>query len=102
MSARQVRLELLIGQRVTDAAGERVGRIEELVADAENGQCRVREYHVGSLALLEHLGGRLGAGLLRLIWPGIHRAYVVPWEKMDLRDPEHPRLTCARAELKRL
>jgi len=102
VSARELRLEQLIGCRVVDAAGERVGRIEELVADAAEGECRVREYHVGSVALLEHLGGGLGSRLLRLIWPGAHRGWVVPWEKMDLRDPGHPRLTCTRAELQPL
>lgn len=102
MSARELRLELLLGRRVVDSAGEHVGRIEELVADAEGGECRVREYHVGSLAMLESLGGRLARSVLRFVWPGVHRGYAVPWEKMDLADPDHPRTTCLRAELRRL
>jgi sporulation protein YlmC with PRC-barrel domain len=102
VSAAQLRLELLVGRKVTDATGQHVGRIEEIVAETGDGECRVLEYHVGSLALLESLGGRLGSSLLRLAWPGSHRGYVVPWEMMDLRDPDHPRITCNRAALRPL
>ena len=46
---------------------------------------------VPDLAVL--LLGFLGAGKTA----GGHR---VPWDKMDLSDPDHPRLTCTADELK--
>lgn len=104
MRATECRLELLIGCCVVDAAGERVGRIEEVVADFRDGEYLVREFHLGAFAVLERLaGGRLGRGLLRLIGGNrLYDGYIVPWQLMDLSDPEHPRATVAKDELPRI
>ena len=100
----ECRAELLVGRRVVDANGERVGRIEEIVTEYVDDEYVVREFHVGAFAVFERLAnGMLSRGLLRLL--GGHRAYagyVVPWELMDLSDPEHPRVTVAKAELHRM
>jgi hypothetical protein len=43
-------------------------------------------------------------GLRLLHWLGVgksNRGYRVPWDKMDLTDPEQPRLRCAKEELER-
>ena len=99
-----VRVELLIGRRVVDAAGEHVGRIEEIVAAEVDGECRVLEYHLGTFGALERIGaaGRLGAGLLNAFVPRTHRACAVRWDRMDLSDPAHPRVTVRRGELPNL
>ena len=104
MGARECRAELLVGCRVVDADGKLVGRIEEIVADYVDGEYVVREFHVGAFAAFERLGdGMLGRGLLRLLGgKRIYSGYVVPWQVMDLTDPAHPRLTVAKAELRRL
>lgn len=102
--AREVRLELLVGRKVFDAAGECVGRIEEVRAEVDGPDHVVREFHVGKLAVFERLlEGRLLRALLRRLsahrlWTG----YVVPWQEMDLSDPERPRARRRKAELKRL
>ena len=99
---RERRVELLLGRRVVDPDGASVGRIEEIVADfVEGGECVVRAYLVGRHALVERLGGgRLTAGLVRLLGGGRGwEARAVPWDAMDLRDPQRPRCTVRRAEL---
>jgi sporulation protein YlmC with PRC-barrel domain len=104
MTARECRVELLIGRRVVDASGEVVGRLEEIVADYVDDEYVVREFHVGAFAALERLGtGRLGRSLLRLIGGDrIYTGYIVPWRHLDLSDPEHPRVTVAKSELGRI
>lgn len=104
MTSRECRVELLIGRRVVDADGEAVGRLEEIVADYVDDEYVVREFHVGGYAILERLGtGMLGRGLLRLIGGDrIYTGYIVSWRHMDLSDPEHPRVTVAKAELPRI
>lgn len=104
MTTTECRVELLIGCRVVDANGEVVGRLEEIVADYVDDEYVVREFHVGAYAALERLGaGRLGRSLLRLIGGDrIYTGYIVSWRQMDLSDPEHPRVTVAKAELPRI
>jgi hypothetical protein len=100
----EVRVERLLRKWVVDSEGEKVGRIEELLAADHDGECRVLEYHLGSYGMLESIGalGRMGASLARLISNRSHQGYAVRWDRMDLSDPAHPRLTCRRAELPRL
>ncbi len=95
MSTREVHLELLLGRRVRDSEGKPVGRLEEVRADRVDQECLVREFHVGPHALLE----RLSVGLARTFGGPRHAATVIPWDKLDLSDPEHPRLTCRASEL---
>lgn len=104
MTTSECRAELLIGRRVMDANGQVVGRLEEIVADYVDEEYVVREFHVGAYAALERLGtGMLGRGLLRLIGGDrIYTGYAVAWRYMDLTDPEHPRVTVAKADLPRI
>ena len=104
MTARECRVELLIGRHVVDASGESVGRLEEIVADYVDDEYVVREFHVGAYAALERLGtGMFGRSLLRLIGgERVYTGYIVPWRHMDLSDPEHPRVMVAKSELPRI
>jgi len=104
MRANECRLELLLGRRVLDVEGKLVGRIEEVVAEYRDGEYLVREFHVGTFAVLERLGGgMLGNGLLRLIGGDrVHDGYVIPWKLMDLTDADHPRVTVAKDDLHRI
>lgn len=105
MSAREIRVTELVGRRVRDATGRSIGRIEELICEIElrdgGRDYVVREMHVGALAFLEALAGStLARALLRTIGRGSgYRRYRVPWEAIDLADPEHPRLTVRVEEL---
>ena len=106
MSRHEVELPELLGRVVHDAAGERVGRIEEMRAEIvvhERGNDYVVvEYHVGAYGWLEHLaGGAFARSVLRTAGRVVaYRSYRVPWDWMDLSDPAHPRLTRRRSELR--
>jgi len=97
MSRTSVHLELLHGKLVRDSEGARVGRIHSVFAEIDGEDCVVREYGLGTASLLAVLGISLSwiAGL-----PIRSEPLRVPWDLLDLADPEHPRLRCSRAELK--
>jgi len=94
---RTVHFELLLGRKVLDSEGRKVGRILAVRAEPEGKDCVVREYLLGTAALLT----RLGLSASRLVGLPIHRKPLcVPWDRMDLSDPAKPRLTCRMEELK--
>jgi len=98
----EVHVELLIGRRVVDVNGERVGRIEEMLAEEKGGDLVVTEVLVGTYGLFQRLSiFHFGMGFLRLFGARGHAAKPkqIPWNRIDLSDPEHPRLTCAKSEL---
>jgi sporulation protein YlmC with PRC-barrel domain len=95
MTPREVHLELLLGRRVRDSRGRAAGRIEEVVADREDLDCVVREFHLGPHALVE----RLSLPLVRILRGRSHGLRRVPWDRLDLTDPVRPRLTCTLEEL---
>jgi hypothetical protein len=89
MSRASVHLELLLGKLVRDPEGARAGRIHSVFAEIDGDACLVREYGLGTVSLLECLGLPVRGEPLR-----------VPWDLLDLGDPDHPRLRCTVAELK--
>ncbi|HKH45860.1 MAG TPA: PRC-barrel domain containing protein [Thermoanaerobaculia bacterium] len=94
--SRKVNLELLLGKMVRDPDEVRVGRIFSVQAELDGDECIVREYHLGGAALLE----RLGISFLQGIGGAIPREPLrVPWDQLDLSDPERPLLRCRVAEL---
>ena len=101
---REVRVELLVGKVVHDAAGEKVGRLEEIVVELDGADYVVREFHVGAYAAFERLaGGPLRRTLLHTLSGGrLRRGYVVDWRDMDLGDPERPRVRKRKGELRKM
>jgi sporulation protein YlmC with PRC-barrel domain len=104
MSNRELHLELLLGKQVWDCEGQAVGRIEEIRAQQQGDEWVIQEYLVGSTALLERLSAwNLGLGLLkRLGARKFHEGHRIPWEQLDLSDPDRPSLHCTRFDLKAL
>jgi len=100
----EINLELLLGKRVLGLNGEKVGHLEEVRAELREGECLVEEFHVGSFALVERLAAySIGRAILRVLGATRHYGgFRVRWDKMDLSDPEHPRLLCSIDELERL
>ena len=97
---REVNVESLFGKRVVDRDGRPVGRIEEVVAIREGATCVVTSYLLGTMGLLGRLAAwRVARPLLYSVRGGGRHATRIPWEKLDLGDPAHPRLTCTRDEL---
>jgi len=89
MAAQKVHLELLVGKLVRDRNGAKIGRIRSVHAEKEGDDCVVRHYELGGAALLS----RFGISALRLAgWPMNKEPRKIPWDQMDLSDPEKPRL----------
>jgi hypothetical protein len=83
--SRHVRVQDLIGRAVRDGDDNVVGRIQEITAHWRGDECYIDEFELGGQALLE----RLGIG-------GKREPRKVPWQEMDLTDPEKPRLRPAK------
>ena len=93
--SREVKLSALIGRTVCDADGRAVGRLEEMrveVALDEGSEYVVREVLVGHYGPFARLaGGHFSRYFLRLLRAfGRYRQIAVPWERIDLSDPERP------------
>src|SRR3954471_3396220 len=100
----ELHLELLIGKRVLGEHGKPIGRLEEIVAEVKGTECLISEYHVGAYATFERLSAwSIGRAILRLFGArNRQKSYRVPWDKLDLGDPDRPQLRCAESELKTL
>jgi hypothetical protein len=86
---------------VYDKNGKGAGRIEEIRAEPKGRKHVVTEYLIGRRALLERLSipGLSLTFLSFLGARGHHATHRVPWDKLDLADPRHPRLTCTVDDL---
>ena len=98
MTGREVRVERLAGRRVRDGEGRLVGRIEEMLCEVVlHGHGRdyvVTTFRIGAFGWVDALAGSvLSRELLKTVGRAFgYRALHVGWERMDLTDPEHPRL----------
>jgi hypothetical protein len=104
MAQQEIHLELLLSKRIVDANTQSAGRIEEVCTEQQGEESIVQEYLLGPYALGERLVVWItGMRLLRLLGVSkTSRGYRVPWHKMDLSDPDQPRLRCTKEELERL
>ena len=98
-TAGEVHVETLVGRAVLDHAGQRVGRIAEIVVHQhEDGdEFVVTHYIVGPMAWIH----RFAVSALDWRMRGLGLVYRVEWDQMDLSDPDHPRTTCTREALTR-
>jgi sporulation protein YlmC with PRC-barrel domain len=99
----EIHVETLVGRELRDVEGCKVGRIEDLVVELLGTEWVVVEAHVGFGALVERvvelstLVPMMGALRRKL-----GRRYRVPWQQLDLSDPDHPRALVRMVELERL
>jgi len=107
MSARTVSLKDLLGRVVHDVEGRRIGRIEELEAEIElegdGNEYVVTRFGVGRWGPFDAIASGLFVPQLvrRIARATSYVRYAIPWDCMDLTDPEHPRVTCAERDLPR-
>jgi sporulation protein YlmC with PRC-barrel domain len=93
LGEREVRVEQLLGKLVRTAAGRPVGRIEDLRAEPDGDDYVVREIVLGELGFRARLFG-MAAQLPTIQALGLARRYrtrAIPWQWLDLSDPERPR-----------
>ena len=98
----EINAELLIGRKVRDVDGEKVGRIGEIKVERDDKSCVLDSYLIGSSALIERMSAWT---LVRPIARALHgrrfySLYQVPWQDMDLSDPHHPRLRITKRDLR--
>jgi len=99
---KEVHVERLLGKRVVDSEGRNIGRIHEIQAERGETVCTVESFHVGNKALVERLANwAVPARFGRVIQSKLARPFSIPWDQMDLSDPEHPRTTVPRGDLRR-
>ncbi|WFU05713.1 PRC-barrel domain containing protein (plasmid) [Rhizobium sp. CB3171] len=98
----EIHLELLLGMQVHDTNDRPVGRLEEIKAAADGEDFVVVEYHLGALGLFERLSATtIGHTILRPFgFKERPSGHIVPWDKLDLTDLYHLKLSCSVAELK--
>jgi hypothetical protein len=97
MRTREVRLELLLGRVVRSPGGRPVGRIEDLRAQPDGEDYVVHEIILGEMGLLAKIVG-VAAQLPTFRALGLGRGYrtrAIPWNWLDLSDPERPRFRSA-------
>jgi sporulation protein YlmC with PRC-barrel domain len=98
-----IKVQLLVGRKVHDVDGRKVGRIEEIRVARDDKALLVEAYLIGVSALIERLSART---LVRPIGRflrarHIYSIYEVPWQEMDVTDPKRPVLTIAQRDMRR-
>jgi hypothetical protein len=97
-----VALERSVGRQVRDAAAQKIGHLHEVRVRREGDHLVVVDYLVGEAGLLERFSitgyGRAALGLFGIGGGG---GYLIPWQEMDLSDPENPVCKCVVAQLQR-
>jgi hypothetical protein len=92
----EVRLERLLGKVVRDREGRKVGHLEEVCIEKQNGAHVVVEYLIGAWGWLERIS------LARFRHPPGAHGWRARWDQLDLRHPDGPVLTCEREALERI
>mgnify|MGYP001556029193 CR=1 FL=1 len=102
---RELRINDIVGRMVYDVEGRKVGRIEEMLAVIEleehGNDYVVAEYHVGAYGLLEAFtGSRFAQKMVQRLHPVVrYRRFRIPWDWMDLTNPERPTINRRRSDI---
>ena len=94
----------MLGKKVIDADGKYAGRLEEIEAERGDDVCLVKNYLVEHRGILDRIQTWALAAPMQKAIPVREksRPYRVPWDKMDLTDPEHPRIIVPQSDLTRV
>lgn len=96
-TAREMRLDRILGRRVLTANNRSLGRVEEFRAEKRDSGYLIMEYVIGAAGLME----RLGVGF-RLLFGRTSAGYVVRWDQLELSETGDLRLNCSVEELREL
>ena len=100
MAKQQLNLELLLGKKVFARNGKSIGRLEEVCVELAPGECRVTEFLVGEYGVFSRLSAwSIARAVLGVFGPAFRSGHRIPWNKIDLTNPERPTLTCSVSEL---
>lgn len=100
---REIHLYEMLGRKVYDANDEYAGRLEEIEVERGDESCAVMSYLVAHRGLMGRITSWALADSLQKRLPTSEESlpYRVPWDQMDLSDPDHPRITVEKSRLKR-
>ena len=99
---KEISISELLGKRVVDSEGQRIGRIHEVRVQRGDEFCPVEEYLVGKRAMLQRLATwAVPAGIAGMLESRFAKGFGIRWDQMDLSDPDHPRTTVRKEELSR-
>ena len=99
----QINIEQLLGTKVRDIDGVKVGRIEEIRVERGENALMVEAFCIGASAVIRRLSAwTLVRPIQRaLASHSIYSVYEIPWRDMDLSDPKRPKLRITKAEIHR-
>jgi sporulation protein YlmC with PRC-barrel domain len=99
-----INVELLVGTKVYDVDGSKIGRIEEIRVERQEKALLVEAYLIGASALIERLSARTLVRPIRRLLRSrhIYSVYEVPWQDLDLSDPKRPVVRIAKRDLQRV
>jgi sporulation protein YlmC with PRC-barrel domain len=97
-----IKVQLLVGTKVHDVDGKKVGRIEEIRVERQEAALLVESYLIGVSALIDRLSARTLVRPIRRFLRArrIYSVYEIPWQEMDLTDPKRPVLKIAQREMR--
>lgn len=98
----ELRIELLVGRKIVDAAGKKLGHIQEVIAEYRGGEMVVTEVHVGRAGFAERFSLKSASQIFTAAMGGRTRSQHPSrfrWEDVDFSDPDRPRLKLAAKEL---
>ncbi len=98
----EVHVERMLSQRVRDADGHVLGRLEEMRVEIVDGEHCVVEFHVGAGAMIERVASFVRQLPFFRGVPGARSAIRIPWQLLDLSDPNNLRVSATRRELREL
>jgi sporulation protein YlmC with PRC-barrel domain len=98
-----IKVQLLLGKKVRDIDGRKVGRIEEIRVERRETALLVEAYLIGVSGLIDRLSARtLVRPIQRFLGSRhIYSVYEVPWQEMDVTDPNRPVLKIAQRDMRR-
>lgn len=101
---KEVRLHEILGRKVVDSDGKYAGRVEDIEAERGDSVCPIENYLVVHRSLIDRLQTWALAAPIRKSLPVREksRPYRVPWDQMDVSEPEHPRILVPQSQLSRV
>ena len=97
----EINAELLIGKKVHDVNGEKVGRIEEFQVERKDNACLVESYVIGTSGVIDRLSAwTLVRPIHKALRGRLFSVYRIPWDQLDLSDPDKPALKISKGELR--
>lgn len=90
-AAREFRIEDLVGRRVCDREGRKMGRVTELRVEPRGGAIEVTGVLIGTWGWIERLA-------MQKVWRRGH-GWLARWEQIDFSDLARPRLRVPRSAL---